>query len=107
MAKRLEKLGVRTVRDLLFYVPFRYNDFSRIVPVSHVVPGTTVTVEGVVHSIRNIFTKTGKKLQEAVISDTSGLLNVIWFNQIYLPKIIHEGDRISLSGPIKSESAWI
>ena len=100
MAKRLEKLGVRTVRDLLFYVPFRYNDFSRIVPVSHVVPGTTVTVEGVVHSIRNIFTKTGKKLQEAVISDTSGLLNVIWFNQIYLPKIIHEGDRISLSGPI-------
>ena len=100
MAKRLEKLNIRTVRDLLYYVPFRYNDFSHSVAINRVVPGTTVTVEGNVQSIKNIFTKTGKKLQEAVIADQSGLLTVVWFNQIYLPKVIHEGDRISLSGPI-------
>jgi ATP-dependent DNA helicase RecG len=100
MAKRLEKLEIRTVRNLLFYPPFRYNDFSHTVPIGRIVPGTTVTVEGDVQSIKNIFTKTGKKLQEAVVADQSGMVSVIWFNQIYLPKIIHAGDRISLSGTI-------
>ena len=100
MAKRLEKLEIRTVRDLLFYAPFRYNDYSHTVPIGHIVPGTTITVEADVQSIKNVFTKTGKKLQEGVVADQSGILSVIWFNQIYLPKVIHPGDRISLSGTI-------
>ncbi len=100
MAKGLEKLGIRTVRDLLFYPPFRYNDFSHTVPINRVIPNSTVTIEGEVQSIRNIFTKTGKKIQEAVVGDASGQLTIIWFNQIYLPKVIHPGNRISLSGTI-------
>jgi len=100
MAKRLYKLGIRTVRNLLFYPPFRYNDFSHTVPINRIVAGSTVTVSGEVQSIKNIFTKTGKKIQEAVIGDTTGLLTVVWFNQIYLPKVIHQQDRISLSGTI-------
>jgi len=100
MAKRLEKLNIRTVRDLLYYVPFRYNDFSQTVPINRIVPNTTVTIEGDVQSMRNVFTKTGKKFQEAVVGDHSGYLTVVWFNQIYLPKVIHTNDRISLSGKI-------
>ena len=100
MAKRLDKLGIRTVRDLLFYPPFRYNDYSRVIPINRIIPNQTVTIEGDVRSIKNIFTKNGKKLQESVVADASGILIVVWFNQMYLPKIIHTGDRISLSGTI-------
>jgi ATP-dependent DNA helicase RecG len=100
MAKRLEKLDIRTVRDLLYYVPFRYNDFSHTVPINRVRIGEIVTVEGEVQSIKNIFTKNGKKIQEAIIKDASGLLTVVWFNQLFLPKIIHQQDRIALSGTI-------
>jgi ATP-dependent DNA helicase RecG len=100
MASRLKKLEIRTVRDLLYYVPFRYNDFSQTVSINRIVPNTTVTIEGDVQSMRNVFTKTGKKFQEAVVGDPSGYLTVVWFNQIYLPKVIHPGDRISLSGKI-------
>lgn len=100
MAGKLNRLNIRTVRDLLFHIPFRYDDFSHTVPINRIVPNTTVTIEGEVQSIKNIFTKNGKKIQEGVVKDATGLLTVVWFNQIYLPKVIHPGDRISLAGPI-------
>jgi len=100
MAQRLEKLGIRSVRDLVFYPPFRYNDFSTISTISRIIPKTTVTIYATVTSIKNIFTKNGKKIQEAIVRDHTGILTVIWFNQLYLPKIIHKDDRISFSGSI-------
>ena len=42
----LEKLGLFTVEDLLFYFPFRYDDFSKIVPIDANFAGQTITVEG-------------------------------------------------------------
>ena len=51
-------------------------------------------------SIKNIFTKTGKRIQEAKVSDATGTLMVIWFNQTYLVKMMHPGDTVHLSGAI-------
>lgn len=100
MAKKLEKLGIITVRDLLYYAPFRYNDFSNITKIQSVIPGSVVCVQGKVEKIANVFTKNGKKIQQAVISDGTGFLEAVWFNQIYLPNVIHAGDQISLAGTI-------
>ncbi len=100
MATRLVNLDILTVRDLLYHVPFRYDDFSLVSPIARVRPGETVTVNGTIQTIRNFFTKTGKKIQEAIVADASGMLTVIWFNQMYLLKILHPGDRIHLSGKI-------
>lgn len=100
MAKKLEKLGVRTVEDLLWYAPFRYNDYSLISPIARVQPGETVTIRGEVISMKNAFTKTGKKLQQAKISDETGTLDVIWFNQMYLTNIIKPGQMLSVSGKV-------
>jgi len=50
--------------------------------------------------MKNFFTKTGKKIQEAKVTDESGTLTVIWFNQTYLLKILHPGDYVHLSGKI-------
>ena len=100
MAGRLERLDIYTVEQLLYHVPFRYDDFTLVSPIARVQPGETVTVTGVVESIKMFYTKTGKKIQEARVSDQSGKLTVIWFNQTYLLKVIQAGDTLHLSGPI-------
>jgi len=100
MASRLERLEIFTVEDFLYHIPFRYDDFSLVSPIARVQPGETVTITGTVESIKNFYTKTGKKVQEAKVADSSGRLSVIWFNQIYLLNIIHAGDMLHLSGTI-------
>ncbi len=100
MASRLINLEIFTVQDLLYHVPFRYDDFSLVSPIARVQPRETVTINATINSIRNFFTKTGKKIQEAKVSDDTGTLTVIWFNQTYLLKILHPGDRVHLSGKI-------
>lgn len=100
MATRLSNLEIFTVRDLLYHVPFRYDDFSLISSIARIHPGETVTIHATIVSIKNIFTKTGKKIQEANVADESGTLTVIWFNQMYLVKMMHAGDTVHLSGSI-------
>lgn len=100
MANRLKKLNIRSVEDLLMYVPFRYDDYSLISPIAAVQPGEAVTLTGVVDSIRNAITKSGKRMQEAVVSDASGKLEVIWFNQPFLLRLIQKGDSLRLAGKV-------
>lgn len=100
MAKKLTKLNILTVYDLLTHIPFRYKDYSLVSLVARVNPGETVTLKVTIESIKNVFTKTGKRLQQAVVSDQSGKLEVTWFNQIYLVKLLKPGDTVYLSGDI-------
>jgi len=99
-AKRLEKLGIQTFEDFLYHIPSRYDDFSLISKINRVQPGEVVTIQGTVSEITNEFTKNFKRIQKAEIADETGTIEVIWFNQPYLTKIIHKNDKISLSGKI-------
>lgn len=100
MATRLASLDIYTVRDLLYHVPFRYDDFSVMLPIAGVRPGDSVTIHATISTFKAFYTKTGKKIQEAVVTDETGKLTVIWFNQPYLVNVMHEGDTVNLSGPI-------
>lgn len=99
-AKLLAKLGLETVSDLLYYIPFRYDDFSIVSPIARVQPGETVTVGGTVTAFHNAFTKSGKKLQEVKVSDETGALEVIWFNQPFLVRVLPVGTQVRLAGKI-------
>lgn len=99
-ASRLEKLEIKTFEDFLFHIPSRYDDFSLISKINRVQPGEIVTIQGTVSSISNEFTKNFKRLQKAEIADETGTIEVVWFNQPYLTKIIHAQDKIALSGKI-------
>ncbi|MBI2404685.1 ATP-dependent DNA helicase RecG [Candidatus Gottesmanbacteria bacterium] len=101
MAAKLKKLGVETVEDILWYVPFRYDDYSLKSPISRVQAGETVTIRGTVERMTNAFTKTGKKLQQAKVTDASGTIDVVWFNQPFLAQTIHKGDNVNLSGKVE------
>lgn len=101
MATRLEKLGILTVQDLLYHLPSRYEDFSVISKISQLQEGETVTVQGKVLEIKNIYTPRGFVLQKAIVEDDTGKLDVMWFNQRFLTKAIHRDDYISLSGKVE------
>jgi len=99
-AKRLKKLDIVTLEDLLYHFPFRYIDYSLVSPIGRLQAGETVSIRGEVISIKNEYTRRGKKIQKAVIADASGEIQVIWFNQPFLVKTIISGQTIGLSGKV-------
>lgn len=100
-ASRLRNLGINTVEDLIFYFPFRYEDYSLIKKISELVSNETVTVKGKIQLIANRRSwRKRKMLTEALIADETGSLKVIWFNQPFISKILKVGDEIYLSGKL-------
>ena len=81
----LEKLGIKTIKDLLWYFPFRYEDFSKIKKISELQPEEKCSIMGSVKKIgiRRTFRKK-MFIVEAIIEDGTGQIIAIWFNQIYL-----------------------
>lgn len=101
---RLERLGLRTVYDLLYYFPFRYEDFRQCLPIKQLIEGQAVTVKGRIELIANRRSfKTRKTITEALVSDESGSLRVIWFNQPFITNNLASGDAVYLSGVVKSD----
>ncbi len=97
--KKLKKLGIKTVSDLLFHFPHRYEDFSNIVPIAKIKAGENCSVRGKVLKIQG--SRTWKKrmsLTQAIIEDESGAVKAVWFNQPYLATTLKEGENIVLSG---------
>jgi len=99
-AKRLKKLGITTIQDLLYHFPFRYLDYSLLSPIGKIQAGETVSLRGKVIAMKNEYTKKGRKIQKAVVADKSGEIQVIWFNQPFLVKTIMPGQEIGLSGKV-------
>lgn len=98
---RLKKLGIKTVQDLLWYIPFRYDDFSLLAKTNSLQEGEVVTVQGKVLEIKNFITGTGFAIENARVEDDSGIVQAVWFNQRFLTSAIHKGDMINLSGKVK------
>jgi len=99
-AKRLEKLGIQTAEDLLYHFPFRYLDYSLISPINQVQPGETVTIRGTISLVKNEYTRHGKKIQRAQVTDGTGQIEIIWFNQPFLIKTLKIGEGYRFSGKI-------
>ncbi len=95
----LRRLGIKTLRDLLFYFPHRYDDFSNQKRIQSVTPGETVTVAGEIQRVSNH--RTAKKhmaLVEVVLRDDTGTIKATWFNQPYLSRAFAPGQGMRISG---------
>lgn len=100
-AKKLEKLGIKTVRDLLLYFPRRWDDFSKITPIAEVKTGETVSIKGIVYDIMTKKSRKGIPVTEAIITDETGTVKAVWFNQKYLENSLTKGDEIYLAGTLE------
>src|SRR3989344_8596412 len=80
-SKKLKKFGIKTIQDLLFHFPARYDDFSQIIKISdarHKL-GQTVCMQGKIIEIKNYHTqKKWMSMTEAVIEDQTGEIKAIW-----------------------------
>jgi len=103
-ASKLKKLDLFTVKDLLLYLPFRYDDFSNLSNIENSPTDTRITIRAKIDIIENRYGKKGrKKITEAIVSDDTGTLRVIWFNQPFLTKNLSAGQEVFLSGKISYE----
>lgn len=98
--------GVYTLRDLLYYFPFRYEDRTQLKNIKDLVIGETALVKGTVRSthlkklpyyirkskIRDVF--------ELILEDSSGSVSCVWFNQGYLADTIVKGDKLIVYGKL-------
>ncbi len=98
-ARRLAKLGVRTVRDLIYHFPFRYEDWSRVRKIAELRPHEQATVVGRLIAVQATrLGARGRPATEALVADDTGTLRVVWFNQPYLARTLKTGTTLVLSG---------
>jgi GxxExxY protein len=99
--EKLKKLRLETIKDLLWYFPFRYEDFSNIVAIKDLKIGQHATIQGIIQSIK--LRRTWKRrmfIVEALISDETGNIRAVWFNQRFLITMLKKGSRVNLAGKI-------
>ncbi len=90
-------LGIYSIKDLLFYFPRRYDDYSSYSNISDLKPGQ-VSIRAKLSSIRNRKVRRGLNITEAIASDSSGSIIVVWFNQAYRINNIKPGTEYLLCG---------
>ncbi|HEX7046153.1 MAG TPA: ATP-dependent DNA helicase RecG [Gammaproteobacteria bacterium] len=78
VAARLDKLGLKTAQDVLFHLPLRYEDRSRVVPIGSLYPGTATSIEGEVDLAEVVFR--GRRSLLVRISDGTGSLTLRFFH---------------------------
>ncbi|MDO8507686.1 MAG: ATP-dependent DNA helicase RecG [bacterium] len=102
--KKLEKLHVDTVEDLLLYLPRTWEDFSKITEIAKVRPPGTYCIQGNIWSIGNKRSvRRRMSITEAIIADKTGTMKAVWFNQPFLIKNMKQGDEILLAGRVENE----
>src|SRR5665213_4519709 len=82
IALKLNYLGIKTIYDLIYYFPRRYDDFSNIQKVKDIRPGN-VTIAVNIKSIAGKYVRRGTHITDALASDETGNVRLTWFNQPY------------------------
>jgi len=102
-AARLGKLGVTSVADAVRFFPRRFNDFTDMRKIARLEPsGTPQTVVGKIITVGEIRFGRRVKGSEAVISDGTGAMRVVWFNMPYVAKGLAIGETIVVSGKVRN-----
>jgi ATP-dependent DNA helicase RecG len=104
LEKALRRIGIETVRDLLYYFPRGYADTAEIATIDTLQKGQTATIFG---TITNLKTKKGFRtkipMAEGKLEDESGTIKIVWFHQAYLAKMLSEGARVRVEGKVSQK----
>ncbi len=107
-AADLSRAGLQTVEDLLYRLPFRYEDRSRMQPIATLRPGMRVAVFGEVKSASVAVTRRrGFRIFHAVVGDTSGAVRCTWLNQAFLADVLKPHLMVVVFGDVKLDSTGL
>jgi ATP-dependent DNA helicase RecG len=99
-AQRFAKLGVHTIRDLLYFFPNRHLDYSQLQTISQLKEANDQTIIANVWEVRLVMPG-GKRSTEATLGDETGNVRALWFNNPYVSRQMKGGERIVVSGRVK------
>ena len=99
---RLNRLGIRTIRDAIQHFPHRHNDFSRISKVCELEHGKEQTIVATVWEATETKRGARRASTQAVLGDETGNVRAIWFGQGFLAKTLKTGAVVVISGPVKT-----
>ena len=107
-AADLKRAGLILVQDLLYRLPFRYEDRSRMQPIASLRPGTKAAVLGEIKSSNVAITRRrGFKIFHAVIADASGSIRCTWMNQAFLADVLRAHLQVVIFGDVKLDSTGL
>lgn len=106
LSAKFFKLGIKTIHDLWWHLPYRYQDFSKIVTIKNLVANQEVTIKGKIQIIatRRARFKRRLSITEALITDNTATIKAIWFNQPYISTTLKQGDLIYLAGKVTNSN---
>ncbi len=99
LATKFSKLGVKTVRDLLYFFPRRHLDYSQRKSISQLIEGEEQTIIANVWEAREIRLG-GRRSTEATVGDETGNVRVVWFNNPYLARKLATNTQVVISGKV-------
>ncbi|MBI2410198.1 ATP-dependent DNA helicase RecG [Candidatus Kaiserbacteria bacterium] len=104
----LRKLKIRTARDLLYHFPSRYERSGPSAQIAGVSAGAEVTLYGMVRKpdVRKTW-KSRRPIAEAWLEDASGKIKMMWFNQPYIAKTLHDGMVVKARGRVSGAGSKV
>ncbi len=99
LAVKFRRLGVSTVRDMLYFFPRRHIDYSKRKTIAQLEIGEDQTLVATVWQAREALLG-GRRSTEAIVGDETGNMRVVWFNQPYLAKQLRTNSELALSGKV-------
>jgi ATP-dependent DNA helicase RecG len=106
-AADLKRAGLATVEDLLYRLPFRYEDRSHMQPIASLRPGMRAAVLGEITSARLAVTRRGFRIFHAVVGDTSGAIRCTFMNQAFLQDVLKPHLPVVIFGDVKLDSTGL
>lgn len=101
---KLKHFNIETVRGLLWHFPFRYEDFSKFSKIADLKINEYATIQGEIKAVK--IYRTWKKrmfILEALISDDTGSIKAVWFNQRFLITVLKKGKLVNLAGKVSED----
>ena len=97
----LETLELRTVADLIHYLPRRHEDRRNLRPIGTILENETVVARGVVDAVRSSRLRGNKSYVQVALCDESGCIDVRWWNQPWLKRSLVVGTEMVIFGRVR------
>ena len=104
LAAKFTVLGITTLAELAEYFPRRYDDYSALTPIKQLTRPGPVTIAAHITSVKGRYVRRGMHITEAVASDDTGSVRLVWFNQPYRETGMKKGAEYFISGNFELKS---
>ena len=102
----LKSLGINTVYDLIYYFPRAYDDRTNIKKIGELKFNEYVVIKANVMSVMNLTVRSGKKVVKAMVSDGTGIMEILWFGMPYIKKSLRIGEEYLFIGQTKKSAIF-